>query len=108
MRVESGITSSPSTSTGTSGWPLTSITGERSSYEISTDSTSRPLWASASATRSTFVEKGALKRRSIARKAIPRGSRARSVYPPAVPGDPPDRGVLCPAALTDWPCSEKG
>ena len=31
IRIESGMTSSPSTSTGTSGWPLTSSTGERSS-----------------------------------------------------------------------------
>jgi len=39
----------------------TSITtGERSSYEITTDSTSSSLKASASATRSTFVENGAL------------------------------------------------
>jgi hypothetical protein len=42
-----------------SGWPLTCSTGERSEYSIHTDSTATPLCASASATRSTLVEKGA-------------------------------------------------
>jgi hypothetical protein len=65
MRVESTTTSSPSTSTGTSPCPLTSTTGERSSYEMTTDSTTRPLWASASPTRSTLVENSALYSRSI-------------------------------------------
>src|SRR5215207_11271506 len=83
------------------------MTGERSSYEISTDSTSRPLWANASATRSTLVEKGALKRRSIIGRVFARGRLPVRCTPPAVPGDPPDRGVLCPAALTDRPAQRR-
>ena len=49
-----------STVTGTSSWPLTAITAERSAYSISTDSARNPLYAKASETRSTLVEKGAL------------------------------------------------
>ncbi len=58
IAVESGTTSSPSTSTGTSGWPLTASTGERSSAATSTHSSSIALCPAASATRSTFVENG--------------------------------------------------
>jgi hypothetical protein len=59
MRGESATTSSPSTSTGTRPWPLASSTSVRSPYSIQTDSTSSPLCASASATRSTLVENAA-------------------------------------------------
>jgi hypothetical protein len=55
---ESLTTSSPSTTTGTSGCPLTASTGERSPGSTSIHSSARPLWPAASATRSTFVENG--------------------------------------------------
>ena len=58
IAVESGIVSSPSRSTGTSGWPLAASTGERSAASTSIHSSSSPLCPAASATRSTFVENG--------------------------------------------------
>ena len=56
IRVESVITRSPSSSTGTSSWPLASRIGVRSAGSTSIHSTAMPLCPSASATRSTLVE----------------------------------------------------
>jgi hypothetical protein len=58
MTVESTTTRPSWTSTGTRGWPLMRSTGLLSSASTSSHSTPMPLCASASDTRSTFVEKG--------------------------------------------------
>src|SRR5947199_3329478 len=58
MRLESTSTSPSTSSTGTSGCPLTSTACDRSSGSSITTSAASRLWPSASATRSTLVENG--------------------------------------------------
>ena len=56
--LESVTTVPSSSSTGTSGWPLSSTTAERSRGSHGTSSASIPLCPSASITRSTLVDQG--------------------------------------------------